>query len=194
MHVLTARPWCACAAARNRPPNHAPAGCLCKKTLGTAGGGLVHMVWMELGPDVTRSTINNIQFTVNHWLLQHGMSIGIGDTVADAATGSKIGAIIDAAKEDVKRIIEQYQVRARVCAWVCLCACVCMCVCVLRWVQGVQAHACVGTPPHTHTCGRHFPHLALCTCLPAHAHRCRARRWHRHHRRRASWSRSPGAR
>lgn len=42
---------------------------------------------------------------------QHGMSIGIGDTVADAATGAKIGAIIDAAKEDVQRIIEQYQVR-----------------------------------------------------------------------------------
>lgn len=46
------------------------AGCLCKKTLGTAGGGLVHTVWNELGPDVTRMTINNIQFTVNHWLLQ----------------------------------------------------------------------------------------------------------------------------
>lgn len=43
-------------------------------------------------------------------LLQHGMSIGIGDTVADVATGAKIGAIIDAAKEDVQRIIEQYQV------------------------------------------------------------------------------------
>lgn len=45
-------------------------GCLCKKTLGTAGGGLVHTVWNELGPDVTRYTINNIQFTVNYWLLQ----------------------------------------------------------------------------------------------------------------------------
>ena len=46
------------------------AGCLCKKTLGTAGGGLVHTVMNELGPDVTRYTINNIQFTVNYWLLQ----------------------------------------------------------------------------------------------------------------------------
>lgn len=46
-------------------------------------------------------------------LLQHGMSIGIGDTVADVATGAKIGAIIDAAKEDVQRIIEQYQVCVR---------------------------------------------------------------------------------
>ncbi|KAF8072459.1 NRPB1 [Scenedesmus sp. PABB004] len=84
-------------------------GCLCKKTLGTGGGGLVHTVMNELGPDATRYTINNTQFTVNHWLLQHGMSIGIGDTVADAATGAKIGSIIDTAKEDVKRIIEAYQ-------------------------------------------------------------------------------------
>jgi hypothetical protein len=30
----------------------------------------VHIVWNELGPDATRYTINNTQFTVNHWLLQ----------------------------------------------------------------------------------------------------------------------------
>jgi hypothetical protein len=54
-------------------PAHSHTGCLCKKTLGTAGGGLVHTVWNELGPDVTRYTINNIQFTVNHWLLQVGV-------------------------------------------------------------------------------------------------------------------------
>lgn len=45
------------------------AGCLCKKTLGTGGGGLVHTVWNELGPDATRYCINNTQFTVNYWLL-----------------------------------------------------------------------------------------------------------------------------
>jgi hypothetical protein len=45
-------------------------GCLCKKTLGTGAAGLVHIVWNELGPDATRYTINNTQFTVNHWLLQ----------------------------------------------------------------------------------------------------------------------------
>ncbi|KAF6257604.1 hypothetical protein COO60DRAFT_1622218 [Scenedesmus sp. NREL 46B-D3] len=84
-------------------------GCLCKKTLGTGAAGLVHIVMNELGPDATRYTINNTQFTVNHWLLQHGMSIGIGDTVADVETGAIIGNIIDKAKEEVKRIIEQYQ-------------------------------------------------------------------------------------
>lgn len=29
----------------------------------------MHTTWIELGPDYTRCMINNIQFTVNHWLL-----------------------------------------------------------------------------------------------------------------------------
>ena len=37
------------------------AGTLCKKTLGAAGGGLVHITWMEHGPDATRRLINNTQ-------------------------------------------------------------------------------------------------------------------------------------
>jgi hypothetical protein len=43
--------------------------------------------------------------------MQHGMSIGIGDTVADAATGASINKVIDDAKDEVKRIIEMFQVR-----------------------------------------------------------------------------------
>jgi hypothetical protein len=54
-------------------PPHPPAqlitGSVCKKTLGTSGGGLVHTTWIELGPDAARKLINNTQFTVNHWLL-----------------------------------------------------------------------------------------------------------------------------
>ena len=42
------------------------------------------------------------QQQVNHWLLHHGMSIGIGDTVADDATMVNINAIIEKAKEDVR--------------------------------------------------------------------------------------------
>lgn len=38
------------------------------------------------------------------------MSIGIGDTVADAATGAHIANIIDEAKNKVKGIIEEFQV------------------------------------------------------------------------------------
>ena len=47
---------------------------------------------MEHGPEAARAFLSQCQNLTNHWLLQHGMSIGIGDTVADAAT---MGAIND---------------------------------------------------------------------------------------------------
>ena len=61
-------------------------GTLCKKTLGASEGGLVHTIWMEEGPAAARAFLSQIQYTVNYWLLHHGFSIGIGDTVADTAT------------------------------------------------------------------------------------------------------------
>ncbi|GFH17710.1 DNA-directed RNA polymerase subunit, partial [Haematococcus lacustris] len=84
-------------------------GCLCKKSLGTTGAGLVHVTWMEHGPDTTRRLINNCQTTVVTWLMEHGMSIGIADTVADDATMTTINDIIEKAKEEVKKIINTYQ-------------------------------------------------------------------------------------
>ncbi len=47
---------------------------------------------MEHGPEAARAFLSQCQYLTNHWLLQHGMSIGIGDTVADAST---MGAIND---------------------------------------------------------------------------------------------------
>ena len=47
---------------------------------------------MEHGPEAARAFLSQCQYLTNHWLLQHGMSIGIGDTVADATT---MGAIND---------------------------------------------------------------------------------------------------
>lgn len=84
-------------------------GSLCKKTLGPSAGGLVHLTWMEHGPDATRALINNIQWSVTHWLLQNGFSIGIGDAVADGRTMEKIKDVISAQKDEVAKIVQQYQ-------------------------------------------------------------------------------------
>lgn len=61
-------------------------GTLCKKTLGASGGSLVHVIFMEAGPEAARAFLSQCQYTANYWMLQHGFSIGIGDTVADGAT------------------------------------------------------------------------------------------------------------
>lgn len=70
-------------------------GAMCKKTVGNGKGGIIHIAWVEYGHDSARRFINNTQQTVNHWLLHHGMSIGIGDTVADEKTMMEVSRIIE---------------------------------------------------------------------------------------------------
>jgi DNA-directed RNA polymerase II subunit RPB1 len=82
-------------------------GILCKKTVGTAPGGIIHVIFNEHGPLAARDFFNNCQTVVNYWLLQSGFSIGIGDTIADSQTMAAINATIAGAKEGVKRIIAQ---------------------------------------------------------------------------------------
>eukprot|EP00897_Mesotaenium_endlicherianum_P002261 jgi/Mesen1/2062/ME000150S01157 len=85
------------------------AGILCKKSMGTSGGSLVHTIWEEVGPDAARKFLGHTQWLVNYWLLQEGFSIGIGDTVADSATMERITELIAKAKEEVKDLIKKAQ-------------------------------------------------------------------------------------
>jgi len=91
------------------------AGILCKKTVGAAAGGIIHVIFNEHGPEAARDFFNNCQTVVNYWLLQTGFSIGIGDTIADGGTMVTINATIGAAKEGVKRIIAQARENKLVC-------------------------------------------------------------------------------
>ncbi|KAL0051000.1 hypothetical protein WJX82_000334 [Trebouxia sp. C0006] len=84
-------------------------GGLCKKTLGASGGSLIHVIMMEHGPEAARAFLSQCQYLTNHWLLQHGMSIGIGDTVADALTMGSINDTINKAKSEVQKLIVKAQ-------------------------------------------------------------------------------------
>ncbi|CAM6128982.1 unnamed protein product [Calypogeia fissa] len=85
------------------------AGILCKKSLGTSGGSLIHVIWEEVGPDAARKFLGHTQWLVNYWLLQQGFSIGIGDTIADSKTMEKINDTIAQAKVEVKELIKKAQ-------------------------------------------------------------------------------------
>jgi len=85
------------------------AGMLDKKTLGTSSGGLIHVINNELGPTGARAFFGCHQRVVNHWIIHRGYSIGIGDTIADAATMDNIVATIDASKREVKALVERAQ-------------------------------------------------------------------------------------
>lgn len=76
-------------------------GTLCKKSLGKSAGGLVHTIWMELGPDTAKRFLDNVQYAVNYWLMHHGFSVGVGDTVADEKTIDTITTFIEDAKREV---------------------------------------------------------------------------------------------
>lgn len=47
-------------------------GILCKKTLGTSPGSLLHICMLELGHEVCGRFYGNIQTVINNWLLLEG--------------------------------------------------------------------------------------------------------------------------
>lgn len=63
----------------------------------------------EVGPDAARKFLGHTQWLVNYWLLQNAFSIGIGDTIADAATMETINETISKAKNEVKLLIETFK-------------------------------------------------------------------------------------
>lgn len=65
-------------------------GMIDKKTVGNAHGSLIHVIFMEHGHSATKDFLGLCQRLINYWMLQFGFTIGIGDTIADAATMTKI--------------------------------------------------------------------------------------------------------
>ncbi|KAI1844588.1 hypothetical protein JX265_001573 [Neoarthrinium moseri] len=83
-------------------------GLLSKKVVGAAGGGIVHLAYNELGAEGAMAFLNGCQRVVNYWLLHHGFSIGIGDTIPDKATIEKVQVHID----DQKQIVADFTAQA----------------------------------------------------------------------------------
>lgn len=82
-------------------------GIVCKKTVGSSAGSLLHVVFNEHGHEIAGRFYGNIQTVVNNWLLLEGHSIGIGDTFADPATYREIQQTIKNAKDSVVEVIEK---------------------------------------------------------------------------------------
>ncbi|KAK3300205.1 DNA-directed RNA polymerase II subunit RPB1 [Chaetomium fimeti] len=79
-------------------------GLLMKKSVGAAGGGIIHLCYNELGPHGAMDFLNGCQRVVNYWLLHNGHSIGIGDTIPDTTTIGLIQKHINDEKEEVRRL------------------------------------------------------------------------------------------
>ena len=79
-------------------------GLLNKKIVGASGGGIIHTVYNEAGPDAALRFFNGAQTVVNHWLLHNGFSIGIGDTIPDKETIRLIENAINKRKSEVAEL------------------------------------------------------------------------------------------
>ena len=76
-------------------------GLLNKKSVGASGGGVIHIIFNEKGPEAAVKFFNGAQTLVNYWLLHNGFSIGIGDTIPDRATIQKIEDAVNKQKDEV---------------------------------------------------------------------------------------------
>ena len=84
-------------------------GTMCKKTVGTSGGGLIHIIWNEHGPIETMKFFNATQKLVNNWLLESGFTVGICDAIATEEVNLNIASTLNKAKVDVKDVLIEAQ-------------------------------------------------------------------------------------
>ena len=68
----------------------------------------MHIVFLELGPEIAKEFYGDIQKLVNNWLLVEGHSIGIGDCIADHETYQEIQATIKKSKVDLWNIVPNF--------------------------------------------------------------------------------------
>ena len=56
-------------------------GALQKEIVGSGAGGLIHIIWLEIGPDATNHFITTTQRIVTNWLMHNSFSVGAADIV-----------------------------------------------------------------------------------------------------------------
>ncbi len=83
-----------------------------KKMMGIAGGGILHIIWNDCGPEVARKFMNNVQKVIDLWLMDYGFSVGMSDAVPDPQTKAIIDKTILKAEQDVQELIEKSKVKA----------------------------------------------------------------------------------
>lgn len=84
-------------------------GLLSKKFVGQSHSSLIHIIFNEKGPQRCLEFFNGCQTVVGYWLLHNGFSIGIGDTIPDAATIAKISQTIADKKAEVADVTQKAQ-------------------------------------------------------------------------------------
>jgi DNA-directed RNA polymerase II subunit RPB1 len=83
------------------------AGEFTKAIVGSASGGIIHIIWKECGPNACRDFLTSAQNVVNSWLAEHGFTVGVEDTVTNLNVKEKIADTLLEHKKKVESIINQ---------------------------------------------------------------------------------------
>jgi len=89
-------------------------GIVDKRTVGSSGGSLIHVIWNECGPEVCKDFLNEAQHIITYFLQHHSSSIGIGDTIASEETLDVITTTIRTARREVSLSISREIVKKAV--------------------------------------------------------------------------------
>ena len=84
------------------------AGIVCKRTVGTSSGGLVHVICKDHGQEAIAKFMDGCQKLVNQYLLNHGFSVGLGDCLVDANRKDEAQTIISANVEKARLLSSSY--------------------------------------------------------------------------------------
>ena len=76
-----------------------------KAIVGSSSGGLNHVIWREQGPQASKDFLTSCQNVVNRWLIEHGFTVGVEDTIATVTTNKLIKDTLDSHKRKVDKII-----------------------------------------------------------------------------------------
>eukprot|EP00392_Amoebophrya_sp_AT5.2_P004718 g4726.t1 len=80
-----------------------------KKIVGTQSGGVLHLTWLDHGPEACKVLISYIQKLVNAWLLHEGFTCGCADIVANDETMTRVGETLRSAKDKVAETVAKAQ-------------------------------------------------------------------------------------
>lgn len=85
------------------------AGQVCKKTVGSSSGSLLHLIWLDYGPEACRNFISYLQKIVCQWLTHNGFSCGVADIIANDETLLNVEKTLKQAKVEVRKILAEAQ-------------------------------------------------------------------------------------
>ncbi|GBE61229.1 DNA-directed RNA polymerase II largest protein [Babesia ovata] len=80
-------------------------GVICKKTVGTSSGSLIHVLWHEAGPERCKDFLSTVQKVVNNWLIHNGFTVSCSDIMASESTLAQVAEILDRSKKEVQRLV-----------------------------------------------------------------------------------------